>query len=58
MDRVMVRNRVRARARDRLGLYLDRVMVRNRVRVRAMDRLGLWIELWLGIELGQGLWIG
>ena len=54
----MVRNRVRARARDRLGLYLDRVMVRNRVRARAMDRLGLWIELWLGIELGQGLWIG
>ena len=30
MDRVMVRNRVRARAMDRLGLYLDRVMVRNR----------------------------
>ena len=52
----MVRNRVRARARDRLGLYLDRVMVRNRV--RAMDRLGFWIELWLGIELGLGLWIG
>ena len=33
-------------------------MVRNRVRARAMDRLGLWIELWLGIELGRGLWIG
>ena len=47
MDRVMVRNRVRARARDRLGLYLDRVMVRNRVRAR--DRLGLGIESWLDL---------
>ena len=43
MNRAMVRNRVRARAMDRLGLYLDRVMVRNRVRARARarDRLGL-----------------